>query len=426
MAADTNSVSVQARSRSERASSIPRRAFGFGLAGLASTIMMIGASAPSPFYPHLQEQLGIGAFGVTIAFAVYAVALLIALLTVGSISDHLGRRPIIFIGYLLLAGAILLVWRADTGTMLYLGRSMQGIASGALISTISATIVDFAPPHRPKAATLLNSIAPMTGLAVGTLYAGALLEAAGPAAATATFVPLAFAYLIVAALIWATPETSPREAGWRRALRPRVAVPRAAARLFGISVPIILAGWATGGLFLSLGPSIVHAELRVNSSLAQGLVIGALPATGAIAAFVMRNRRPLVNAVYGASALAVGTLLMLIALAVGSLPLYIVAVVIAGTGFGTAFSGTVGSIMPFAAVHERAELFASLYIVAYLSFGVPAVIAGALASTIGLHTAVLAFGAGVALAAGIAAIIRARTGTPTTPPRTMRHLGPSS
>jgi MFS family permease len=390
------------------AGSAAGRGRALALGAIATTLMLAGASAPSPFYPLLQERLGLGSIGVAVAFAIYAVALLLALLTVGSISDHLGRRPVISAGLILLSVSVLLLWTADSAGMLYLARGLQGLASGALVSTTSALVADTVAPGNARRAALINSLAPMAGLALGTLVAGILLQVIPDAAATATFLPLVIAYLVMAAAIWTVPETSPRERGWLRALRPRAAVPPAARGLFGVSIPIILGGWATGGLFLSLGPSIVHSELHVDGQLGPALVVGVLPAAGAVAAFVMRNRRPVVTAVYGAAALAVGTVIMLLALVLGSLPIYVVAVVIAGTGFGTAFMGTVASLIPLAAVHERAELFASLYIVAYLSFGLPAVVAGVLVGVFGLHATVLGYGAVVAVAAGVASIVRAR------------------
>jgi MFS family permease len=390
------------------APALPRRRFGFILAGLGSTLMLAGASAPSPFYPELQERLGIGPIGVTIAFSVYALALLIALLTIGSLSDHVGRRPVITVGFIVLAGSMLLLWHVDSGSLLYLARILQGLASGALLSTLSATIIDLAPPGRPRAATLLNAIAPMIGLAAGTILAGVLLQTVADASSW-TFLPLAVAYLLIAGLIRLVPETSALAPGWARAIRPRAAVPAEARRLFVVSIPIVLGGWATGGLFLSLGPSIMHTELGVDGQLGGALLIGLLPAAGAVAAAVLHRRRPVVAAVYGATALSVGTIVLLVALLLGSLPIAVVAVVIAGTGFGTAFMGTIASLVPLAPADERAELFAALYIVAYLSFGVPAVIAGLLASAIGLHATVLGYGTVVAIAAGTAAVVRARS-----------------
>ncbi|MBD8537206.1 MFS transporter, partial [Plantibacter sp. CFBP 13570] len=268
---------------------LPRRRFGFVLAGLGSTLMLAGASAPSPFYPELQERLGIGPIGVTIAFSAYALALLVALLTIGSVSDHLGRRPVITAGFVVLAASMLLLWHVDSGALLYLARVLQGLASGALLSTLSATIIDLAPPERPRAATLLNAIAPMIGLASGTILAGVLLQTVADPSSW-TFLPLAVAYLLIAVSIWNVPETAARTPGWARAIRPRAAVPVDARRLFVVSIPIVLGGWATGGLFLSLGPSIMHTELGVDGQLGGALLIGLLPAAGAVAAAVLHRR----------------------------------------------------------------------------------------------------------------------------------------
>jgi MFS family permease len=60
---------------------------------LATLAMMATASAPSPLYPLYRERWGFSITTLTVIFAVYVVGLLGALLTVGSLSDHLGRRP---------------------------------------------------------------------------------------------------------------------------------------------------------------------------------------------------------------------------------------------------------------------------------------------------------------------------------------------
>ena len=112
----------------------PRRArFGFALAIAAQIAMMIGASAPSPFYPVLAQDIGFDAIVISAVFAVYAIALLLALLTAGSLSDHVGRRPVAIAGFLLLAASMALFWHADSVTALVLARVLQGVASGILI-----------------------------------------------------------------------------------------------------------------------------------------------------------------------------------------------------------------------------------------------------------------------------------------------------
>ncbi|MBM0224232.1 MULTISPECIES: MFS transporter [Micromonospora] len=71
-----------------------RRA-SFVLLVCANVLMMATASAPSPIYPLYRERWGFSVTMLTVIFAVYIAGLLGALLTVGSLSDHLGRRPVL-------------------------------------------------------------------------------------------------------------------------------------------------------------------------------------------------------------------------------------------------------------------------------------------------------------------------------------------
>lgn len=385
-----------------------RHRMGFALAGGAVMLMMAGASAPSPFYPLLQESLDLAPAIITLVFAVYAVALLVALLTAGSLSDHIGRRPVVSGGLVLLAVSVALLWSADSAGVLLLARTLQGLASGVLLAALSAMITDLADPARPSSAAVLNSVAPMAGLASGAIVGGLVLEADETHAVALVFGSLTAIYAALAVVVWLVPETSARERGWLRSLRPRVAVPASARRIFVMSIPVILAGWATGGLFLSLGASIVRGVLHVDGHALQGLTIGVLPAAGAIAVLALRNRPARVTTIYGAVALAVGTLLSIVALASGSYPLYLLAVAVAGSGFGPAFMGVVGSVIPAVAVHERAEMFASLYTVSYLAFGIPAVIAGVLTPVVTLAVMATVYGACVVVLAASAAVFRVR------------------
>ncbi|MEA3537164.1 MFS transporter, partial [Rhizobium sp. CC-YZS058] len=57
----------------------------FTLAGMV--VMMAAASAPSPFYPLLQQAIGFTPLTLTAIFAVYTATLLVSLLIMGSLSD---------------------------------------------------------------------------------------------------------------------------------------------------------------------------------------------------------------------------------------------------------------------------------------------------------------------------------------------------
>ncbi|QAY72069.1 MFS transporter [Agromyces protaetiae] len=380
---------------------------GFALAITGITVMMAAASAPSPFYPVLQQRLGLDPGTITGIFAVYAVVLLAALLTMGSLSDHLGRRPVISAGFAVLALSVLLFWHADSVGLLYGARALQGLASGILLSALSAAIADLEPANRPGSAAVWNSVAPMAGLAIGAIAAGAVLDVAADPLLV-VFAPLVVAFVALAGAAWLAPETWPRHEGWAASLRPRVAIPAPVRRLFLVSAPAVLAGWATGGLFLSLGASIVRTQFGVADHLWQGLAISLLAGSGGVAAFLIRKRSARQITIYGTSALAVGTALTLAALALHSLPAYLVAVIVAGTGFGTAFMGVLRSIAPAVEPGQRAEVFASIYTVAYLAFGVPAVLAGVLVPVLTLGVTAYGYGVAVIVFAAAAALLRVR------------------
>lgn len=394
--------------RGQAANRTGRSRYGFVLAAAGVAALLAAASAPSPFYPLFQDSLGIPSVVITLVFAVYAVALLAALLTVGSISDHIGRRPAISTGFIVLALGMVILWHADSAGMLIAARGVQGLASGILVSTLAATVTDFAPPGRSRRAAMLNSAMPMVGLMAGLLIAGTALRLIPETALAVVFGTFTLVYVGMAVAVWFVPEPVSRTRGAVGSLIPRVVVPASAKRMFGISVPVLLASWGTGGLFFSLGPGILIQHFGVSHSLPQSLVLAILPAAGAVAIAVFHGRAARTTTLYGAAALTAGTALMLVALVTQSLGAYVTAVAVTGTGFGTAFMGVVASVAALVPAHQRAELFAALYTVSYLSFGVPTVIAGVLASVVSLGTTAIVYGAFVAVFAGAATVLRLR------------------
>jgi MFS family permease len=83
------------------------------------------------------------------------------------------------------------------------------------------------------------------------------------------------------------------------------------------------------------------------------------------------------------------------------LPVLWIGGVIGGFGFGATLSATIRSLTPQAQLHERAELFAAIYVVAYLAFGVPAIVAGLFVTSLGITTIAIVFGSIIAITAGI-------------------------
>jgi MFS family permease len=383
----------------------PRLSAGFALAVTAAVAMMAGASAPSPFYPVLQEELDFSATAMTAIFAVYAVALLATLLVTGSLSDHVGRRPVVSVGFVVLALSTVAFWHADSVTALVVARIVQGVAAGLLLSSLSATVVDLEPPDRPGSAATLNSVGPLGGLAFGALVSGALLDRTS-SALPVVFGALTAVYLLLAASVWLLHETSPRHDGLRSSFVPRVGVPAAARGPFLRSAPALFAAWATSGLYLSLAAPLVSQELGGELHVEQGLVVAVLTGMGGVTCFVARHQTPRRVTIVSTAALAVGTAATLVALAAGSYWGFIGAAVVAGVGFGGSFLGVMRSVTPTVATHERGELFAAVFVVSYLAFGIPAVLAGMASPHLGLAQTTYVYGAVVIVLSAAASVLR--------------------
>ena len=162
--------------------------------------------------------------------------------------------------------------------------------------------------------------------------------------------------------------------------------------MFVATVPSLIAIWAMSGLYLSLGSSLAISLLHSNSRIAGGLVIFALLGTAAVVSALVRSAEPTRLVLIGSLIATVGVGITLVAVAIGSgVGLYAGSVVV-GLGFGPGFSGVVRSLAPLAPPDQRGALFASILVVIYLSFSVPAVIAGFAVTSYGLRGTTFAYG----------------------------------
>ncbi|HVV24684.1 MAG TPA: MFS transporter [Pseudonocardiaceae bacterium] len=372
---------------------------------LATTLLafMFAAGAPSPLYVVYQAQWGFSATTLTTVFAVYAVALLIALVTVGALSDHVGRRPVLIAALIIEAAAMIVFIRVGDVSWLLVARAVQGFATGAATGTISAYLVDLAPPGNPKLGPVVNSTSPTLGLAVGALGSGVLVQYA-PDPTTLVFVILTVVFVALALGAVLMPETVRRKEGALASLRPRVGVPARIRPRFAVAMPALISTWALGGLYLSLGPSLAAGVLHLRNHLVGGLVVAALCAAGSLSAFLVRDGSPRQLMIAGPVVLFAGVALTLPALAVTSTALFFTGAVVSGVGFGTSFLGAFRSLAGLARPDERAELFAAVYLVSYLAFSLPAIVAGVATTRAGLTATATGYGIVVmALALGAVA-----------------------
>ena len=357
---------------------------------LAITLLsfLAASTAPTPLYHLYQDQLHFSAVVLTLIFGVYALSLLAALLTVGSLSDHVGRKPVIFTAVLLNALAMLLFIYADSVTWLISARVLQGFATGMATAVLSATLLDTDRQQGP----LINSVAPLLGMALGGLGCGLLAEFA-PAPLQLTYWLLLGLFVLQGIYVWRLPESvSPQDGAWA-SLKPTLHVPAQARSTLWRVLPLNTATWALGGFYASLAPSLVRTATGSTSNLIGGSTVAALTLTGALMIFTLRNRSAKQALRLGASLLPMGLVLILLGVHSASLSLFFLGTLVAGCGFGSGFLGAVRSLVPLALPHERAGLMSAYYVLSYLAFCLPALLAGYLARTYGLLATTDGYGA---------------------------------
>jgi MFS family permease len=368
-------------------------------------LFLAASSAPSPLYVVYQQQWHFSASVLTFVFAIYVLGLLGSLLVVGALSDHVGRRPVLAAAIVLEALALVLFLLAGDVAVLSVARFLQGVATGAATTTLGAALVDHEPAYTPGRAGLINSIATTAGLAFGALGTGALVEFA-PAPTHLVFALLLIGMVVAGIVALRMPETVGRRPGALASLRPRVGVPARLRADVAPVVPVMLASWALGGLYLSLGPSVAASLFGLQNHLVGGLVVTMLCGTGSVAAFALRSRPATSLLVPAAALLGGGTLVTLLGVLTGTVALAALGTLVAGVGFGASSRATFGTFARIAGVDERGALFAFAFVISYLAFSVPAVAAGFASTAFGLRITALVYGLAVVLAATSALVLR--------------------
>lgn len=353
-------------SRHKADSSSALRVHGFSL-----LVFLAASAAPTPLYRLYQQHWHFATPWLTAIFAVYALALLLALLFGARLSDHLGRRPTIALAIALDLLAMVLFLCADATVWLVWARVVQGLATGLATAAIGAALLDL-DRHRGAA---INSVGPMLGMATGALGSTAVLQWL-PAPLRSIYAVLAVALLLALVLTWRTPETAACRPGALASLRPRLQVPAPIRRAFLAVSPVNIAVWMLGGFYLSLMPSLAVQTLHAATPWLGGGVVAVLTLTAALAIRGALSLSPLKVLVAGATLLLAGDLGLRWAADASRGGGLLAASLLAGAGFGTAFLGAVRSVLSRAEAHERSQLMGVFYIESYLASSLPAMALG--------------------------------------------------
>ena len=381
-----------------------RRSRACGIVGFVAVLLSAASTAPSPLYSIYQEQWRFSTATTTVVFAVYCLCALAGMLLFGSLSDTVGRRPVLLLSLGLVGVSMVVFVLADGVGWLLVARALQGIGGGVGGCAVAAALIDLAPTG-----ALLGSLTPIVGIGAGSVGAGVLVQY-GPAPTTLTYLVVLALTVAAAVGVLRIPETVP-VSGRRLVVRPRrISVPVLARKAFLVlSLPVV-AVWAVGGLYMGLGPMLAADLLGSQSTTVDGLVVTMLALFGALAQVTCRGVRCRTAISRGSWLLLAGLALVAAALSFGSTVLFFLATALLGFGWGATYMAAFRLLTELADPTRRGELLAAVNVVSYVGTALPTIGLGLAAQQMGMQNATTAFIVVVALL-----VLLALAGLPQTP-----------
>ena len=321
-------------------------------------------------------------------FGVYALGLIPTLLVMGPVSDARGRRTIVCAaGVLSGVATAALIAGEHALVLLYLGRLLAGVCSGAAFAAGTAWVKELSvapidPQAGPQAGARRAAIALSAGFGLGPLIAGLLAQWA-PDPLLIPYVPHLLVVAVAVPLALPVSETvAPAAAGGgpdarRAATVPRrlATVPRRFATVVAPSAPWVFA--APSVAFAALPGLVGHAigSFAVGfSALMAALTLG----VGVLiqpAARRLDRSGPGRGLQAGLAVTLGGLALGALAVQAGSWPLVVPADILLGAGYGLCLVSGLLEVQSLAAPGDLASLTAIFYALTYVGFASPLLIA---------------------------------------------------
>lgn len=381
-------------SRAARVTGAAGHRAGFWLVGFAFLMTMAFSAVPTPLYVLYAARDGFGPLMVTVIFAAYAAGVMGSLFLAGHLSDWLGRRRMAACAVVvnLVSGVLFLTWTSVP--VLLAARVISGASIGLLTATATAYLSELDAAGRggpaQRRAEITATAATLGGLGFGPLVTGFLAQYVAD--------PLQVPYLVFEAMLLAglaglalVPETVARPPA-RPAYRPqRVSVPDDQRPLFFAAGAAAAAAFALLGLFTSLAPTFIAGTLHNPSHALAGTATFAVFGAAAAAQVVLGRAGLRRQLALGMSLLLAGLALVTAAVWADSLALLLTGGVLAGSGAGALFKGSVSTVLGIAPPHARGEALAGLFLTAYLGLAVPVVALGVATQLLSARTAVAGF-----------------------------------
>jgi len=350
------------------------------------------SAAPTMTYQLYAEEWHLTHTVTTGLFAIYPIVVVTVLILFGDISDHIGRRTTMLLGLgASLVGALLFVVSPNV-LWLFAARAFMGIGVGLTVGPSTAAMVEFSAVGEEERAASIPTAAQAFGFAAALLLGGALTQYA-PWPTRLSFCVL----FAVIALLFAATWFLPRFVGGRASTRWRPQVPSLPPGVrpaFTVAAMAVTTAYTHGVLILSLGGQVARDLVGSPNALVNGAALSLFAIAAGVFGIAARSLRPRLAMTLGAIASAAGMGLLAWSVAWRGLWIFLAATAISGVGYSLLVLGGLALINGAVAHERRGGVLSALYLFAYLSLGIGALVLGAVATQRGLGLAVN-FGAGI-------------------------------
>lgn len=344
----------------------PSRALALALFAVA-----FGTNVPTPLLLLYRTRLDLSPTMLTVLFGVYAAGLVPTLFWAGPASDRHGRRALV-IPFAVVSGLASVVFVGATSSvpLLFLGRLLQGMVSGAVFSVGSAWIGELVPD--PGTAARRTTTALSMGFALGPLTAG-LLGQYAPAPLRLSYVVHLVLVVVGLVLLRGVPETHLDRVTDGPLLN--LGVPHTARRTFmTFVVPAGLCVFTFPSVSLTVLPLGLQSAMPGRDLALTGVVGAVTLGTGVLIQQVEKRTGPMVAAPLGAFLGAAGVAIGLLG-NVRDAPLVLLpAAILLGAGYGLTLASGLTASQILATPSARGALVATFYAVTYLGFGAPVIL----------------------------------------------------
>ncbi|WP_333617680.1 MFS transporter [Dietzia sp.] len=395
-----------AQARIERRPHVPTlpRAGVFAMASAALIFIFVSSGVPVPLYNMFREADGITDGDLALTTVTYLAFTALSLLLLGRLSNHLGRKPVIFAALFFAIAGCAVMTQVHSLPVLLAARMLQGLACGLASTAAGAFVIDSAPRSRLLwLPAVVTSSAPPFAIPAGALVSGTLSQFA-PFPRTLTLCLTAGVLFAVAVLVALCPETMPRRPGAFGALMPRVHVPKGSGRILAAAGCALVATWSFSGFYQAFAPGMTADYFHSDSALMISVVFASAVFLAPLGGSISGRMVPVTAFRIGIVAFLIATVAIMVSLHAEAVVPFLVISLVGGLAQGAANSSGMRAVLDNVETKDRAGTLATMYLISYSGAALPGLAAGQASKSMSLPDVGTGYVA-LAMVAGICALV---------------------